>query len=165
MQPNSNLFDPVILIADDREDDVLLTRQALLRANVLNPLQVARDGEEAIHYLEGSGRFENRAEYPLPDLLLLDLNMPKVNGFEVLRWVRAHPSLKTLRIVVLSTSSEPSDIDKAHELGANAYIVKALDFKRYCAMIEATVFFWLELTQAPSVRRPGNGCQQAAGAQ
>ncbi len=162
MQPNSSLFEPVILVADDREDDIVLTRQALVRANVLNPLQVARDGEEAIQYLEGVGRFGNRAEYPLPDLMLLDLNMSRMSGFEVLRWVRAHQTLKALRIVVLSTSSDPADIDKAHELGANAFLVKVSDFKTYCRMLEAAVFFWFELCRAPSVRRPGNGQQVEA---
>jgi CheY-like chemotaxis protein len=161
MQPRSTLFEPVILVADDQEDDVILTRQALVRANVLNPLQVARDGEEAIQYLLGTGKFENRAEYPLPDLMLLDLNMPRMNGFEVLRWVRSHPTLRGLRIVVVSTSADSHDIDRAHELGANAFLVKVGDFKKYCAMLQAAVFFWLEITEAPLVRRPGQRLTEA----
>jgi len=159
MQPRSSLLEPVILIADDQEDDVILTKQALVRANVLNPLQVARDGQEAMEYLLGTGKFENRAEYPLPDLMLLDLNMPRMNGFELLRWVRSHPTLRALRIVVVSTSADSRDIDRAHELGANAFLVKVGDFRKYCTMLQAAVFFWLEITSAPVVRRPGNDWQ------
>ena len=159
MQPTNMVFEPVILAADDREDDIELTRQALVRANVLNPLQVARDGEEAIQYLEGTGRFSNRAEYPLPDLMLLDLKMPKLNGFEVLQWVRSHPTLKGLRIVVLTTSEEDSDIDRSYQLGANAFLVKPCDFKRYCMLIEATLFFWLQLVRSPSICRRASGLE------
>lgn len=162
MQPRSTLFEPVILVADDQEDDIILTRQALVRANVLNPLQVARDGQEAIEYLLGTGKFENRSEYPLPDLMFLDLNMPRMNGFEVLRWVRSHPTLRGLRIVVVSTSADSRDIDRAHELGANAFLVKVGDFRKYCTMLQAAVFFWLEITVAPLVRRPGNDWQPAS---
>jgi len=157
VQPTNMIFEPVILAADDREDDIELTKHALLKANVLNPLQVARDGEEAIQYLEGVGKFSNRAEYPLPDLMLLDLSMPKLTGFDVLHWVRSHPSLKALRIVVLTTSAETTDVDRAYALGANAFLVKPIDFKRYCMMIEATVFFWLELGRSPSISRQANG--------
>src|SRR5204863_3408020 len=94
----------VILLADDRDDDILLIRKALQRGDVLNPLQVVRDGDETIAYLSGEGKYANRAEYPVPDLLLLDLKMPGKDGFEVLRWIRRRPGLSALRVVVLTSS-------------------------------------------------------------
>src|SRR5690242_9739823 len=101
----------VILLAEDSETDVLLTRRAFAKANLLNPLHVVSDGEEAIAYLAGEGRYANRAEYPLPELLLLDLKMPKKNGLEVLQWVRDQPGLRGLRIVVLTTSDLAQDVN------------------------------------------------------
>ena len=149
-QPSS---ESVILLADDREDDVLLTRHAFDRARVVNPVFVTHDGEETVAYLQGKGKFFNRDEYPLPDLLLLDLHMPKLDGFEVLNWVRNHPTLHSLRIVVLTTSDQAIDIDRAYELGANSFVVKVLDFKKYCAIMERMMAFWLQASSAPSVWR------------
>src|SRR4051812_33029458 len=96
----------LILIAEDREDDVLLIRRSLERARVLNPIQIVRNGEETISYLQGEGKFANRDEYPLPSLLLLDLKMPRTDGFEVLRWIRQQPALKALRVIVLTSSED-----------------------------------------------------------
>ena len=158
MKPKVQSGDGVILVVDDREDDVLLTKQALVRANVSNPVHVACDGEEAIQYLEGTGKFGNRDEYPLPDLVLLDLNMPKVDGFEVLQWIRSHPVLRNLRTIVLTTSERLNDINRAYELGANSFVVKAPDFKNYCRMMETTMAFWLKLSRAPSLQRPAAMC-------
>src|ERR1051326_7062364 len=114
----------VILLAEDREDDVLLIRRAFNKANLLNPLHVVQDGEEAIAYLKGEGQYANRAEYPLPSLLLLDLKMPRKNGFEVLQWIRQQPSLSALRVVVLTSSSEIQDVNMAYRLGSNSFLVK-----------------------------------------
>ena len=91
----------VVLLVEDNEEDVILLRRAFLRARVLNPLLVVRDGEEAIYYLEGSGRYANRMEFPSPSVVLLDLNLPGIGGFDVLRWVRNQPGLRKLRVVVL----------------------------------------------------------------
>src|SRR6185436_19786504 len=101
----------VILLAEDREDDVLLIRKAFERAHIPNPLYVVNDGEEVIAYLKGEGKFSNRAEYPLPDLVLLDLKMPRVNGFEVLAWIRQQPTLSSLRVLVLTSASEMRDVN------------------------------------------------------
>src|SRR5258705_8683596 len=111
----------VILLAEDREDDIALIRKAFARAYVLNPLQVVRDGEEAIAYLSGEGKYSNRAEYPLPDLLLLDLKMPRIDGFEVLKWIREQPGLSALRVVVLTSSEDIRDVNVAYRLGANSF--------------------------------------------
>src|SRR5215475_12782626 len=96
----------VILLAEDEEDYVLLIRSAFAKANIPNPLYVVSNGQEAISYLKGDGKYANRAEYPLPDLFLLDLKMPRVNGFEVLQWLRSQPGLAPLRVLVLTSSEE-----------------------------------------------------------
>src|SRR5260370_9232565 len=95
----------VILLAEDRYDDIFLIRRAFEKGGLLNPLQVVRNGEEVVAYLKGEGKFANRAEYPLPQLLLLDLKMPLMDGFDVLPWLRPHPSLRALRIDVLTSSA------------------------------------------------------------
>src|SRR5258705_12172576 len=113
----------VILLAEDREDDILLVQRAFAKGEIANPLFVVRDGDEAICYLSGIGKYGNRAEYPLPDLLLLDLKMPRTDGFEVLRWVRQQPGLSALRIVVLTSSENIRDVNQAYRLGANSFLV------------------------------------------
>src|SRR5215468_1259772 len=103
----------VILLAEDREDDIFLIRKAMRAAKIINPLQIVRDGEEAIAYLKGEGKYANRAEYPLPELVLLDLKMPRVDGFEVIRWIREQAGLMALRIVVLTSSEQLPDVNTA----------------------------------------------------
>src|SRR5438270_6092379 len=107
----------VILLAEDDADHVFLIRHAFSHANLLNPLQVVRDGDEVLAYLKGEGKFSNRAEYPLPSLILLDLKMPRKSGFEVLQWIRQQPGLSTMRIVVLTSSEDIKDVNQAYALG------------------------------------------------
>jgi CheY-like chemotaxis protein len=142
----------VILLAEDLEDDVLLIRRAFTKAGVQNPLFVVHDGEEAIQYLQGEGKFANRAEYPLPDLTLLDLKMPRKDGFEVLEWVRQQPTLRGLRIVVLTSSKEIRDVDRAYQLGANSVLVKPAEFTN---LVEISQFLggFLRLSQTPRTAR------------
>src|SRR5262249_7704465 len=101
----------VILLAEDREDDILLITEAFSRAWIDNPIQVVRDGEEAINYLDGKGKYAVRSEYPLPTLLLLDLKMPRADGFDVLQWIRSQPSLSNLVVVVLTSSEDIRDVN------------------------------------------------------
>src|SRR4030081_1713917 len=121
----------VILLVEDRPDDVVLIRRAFLKGNIINPLFVVYDGEEAIAYLSGEGKYANREEYPLPDLLLLDLKMPQKDGFEVLQWIRDQPGLKSLRVVVLTSSEDLHEVNHAYELGANSFLVKPLEFENF----------------------------------
>jgi CheY-like chemotaxis protein len=146
---------PVVLVADDNEDDVLALRHALRRAGIDVPLQIVEDGEEAIAYLRGVGKFSNRAEFPLPDLFLLDLRMPKIDGFEVLEWLRQQPSLAPLRTIVLTTSDAFFDVDRAFALGANSFLTKSMDLLDFGNILEATFNYWLKTTRAPHVHRPG----------
>jgi CheY-like chemotaxis protein len=145
----------VILLAEDSEDDVLILRKALARVGLECPLQVVRDGEEAIAYLRGVGRFANRSEYPLPDLFLLDLKMPRRDGFEVLQWLRQQPSLAPLRTIVLTTSQDICDVDRAYALGANSFLTKPVDLPDFGNTLEETFNYWLKTTRAPQVNRPG----------
>jgi two-component system response regulator len=142
------------MLAEDREDDIVLIKRAFADANITNPLQVVRDGEEVITYLSGIGRYANRVEYPLPDLLLLDLKMPRVDGFEVLRWVRAQPTLSCLRVIVLTASEDIRDANVAYRLGANSFLVKPLDFQNVIALAKAMHDYWLQASKAPQISRP-----------
>src|SRR5947209_15641370 len=144
----------VILLAEDREEEVLLLRRAFARANFLNPLHVVSNGEEAIAYLQGEGRYANRSEYPLPSLVLLDLKMPRKTGFEVLSWIRQQPTLCALRVVVLTASDAISDVNRAYQLGANSFLVKPVDFARFVEVTHALKGYWLWMSKEPEIGRP-----------
>lgn len=113
-----------ILLAEDREDDVILMRQAFAKAGVGSRLHVVCDGAEAKAYLEGNGEYRDRTAYPFPHLMLLDVNMPRVNGFEVLEWIRRQPGWSCLLVHMLSASIREADMVRAYEAGANSYAVK-----------------------------------------
>jgi len=139
----------IILLAEDREDDVLLIRRAFQKADILNPIYVVGDGQEAIAYLAGEGKYANRAEYPLPDLLLLDLKMPRMDGFQVLTWIRQQPSFSTLRVVVLTSSEDFGDVNLAYKQGANSFLVKPLDFESFIETARIVREYWLVLDKSP----------------
>lgn len=144
----------VILLVEDEEDDVLLIKRAFEKAMIPNPLYVVWNGQEAIAYLMGVGVYSNRAEFPLPDLLLLDLKMPRVDGFEVLKWVRQQPALAALRILVLTSSQDLHDVNQAYRLGANSFLVKPLDFEDVIQLSVSIQQFWLKASKAPEISRP-----------
>ena len=144
----------VILLVEDRLDDVSLITRSLQKAGVVNPLQVVRNGEDAIAYLKGEGKFANRDEFPLPELVLLDLKMPGIDGFEVLSWIRMEPGLSGLRVVVLTSSEQIKDVNRAYALGANSFLVKPMDFNHYVEMGAFIYDYWLDASKAPeTVRR------------
>ena len=143
----------LILIADDSDDDVHFIRRAFDRSGLINPIFVVNDGQQAINYLKGEGRFSNRDEYPLPSLLLLDLKMPNKNGFEVLEWIRKQSSVKSLRVVVLTNSGMTSDINRAYRLGANSFMVKPVDKDQFFAITDAIRGYWLWLSESPDLER------------
>jgi len=140
-----------ILLADDDENDVFFLQRAFTQAQVSPPLHRVHDGEEAIDYLRGEGDFYDRAKYPLPQLMLLDLKMPRKNGFEVLAWVRSQAGLKRLPVIVLSSSNEYPDINRAYDLGANTYLVKPVKFESFLKMMEALKTYWLMLAEKPNL--------------
>lgn len=135
---------PVILLVEDNPDDVLLARRAVRKAALPVSMQVADDGDEAVAYLGGSGRFVERSRYPLPALVLLDLKLPKRPGLEVLRWVRSRPELDTTPVVVLTSSSEDEDIQQAYALGANSYLQKPVAFNGLVQLLGVLDLYWLK---------------------
>lgn len=139
-----------ILLVEDNEDDVLITCSALLRAGVSNPVRSVGDGEAVLAYLQGEGEFADRRRYPLPVLLLLDLNLPKRAGLEVLEWVRKQPGLKRLTVQILTASGRAVDVARASELGANAYLIKPSKFEDLVALFKA----WHALAQFQAFSMP-----------
>ncbi|HWH68561.1 MAG TPA: response regulator [Candidatus Sulfotelmatobacter sp.] len=118
---------PAILVAEDDPDDLFLLMRALVKSGITIPAHFVHDGREVIDYLLGEPPYQDRTAYPLPSLLLLDLMMPRLNGFEVLTWLQLQPGLRRLPVVVLSGSDRQPDIDRAHALGASVYVVKPQD--------------------------------------
>ena len=140
----------VFLLAEDSESDVALMKQAFAKAGVINRLCVVSGGDEVIAYLKGEAPYNDPATYRLPFVLLLDLNMPGKNGFEVLQWVRAQPTLKRLIVIILTASSRAADADLAFDLGANFYLTKPGQFKELEDMTRC-LSSWLQLNHFPSV--------------
>ena len=139
-----------ILLAEDSADDVLLIRMAFKKAGFSNPIQVVSDGEKAIQYLRGEGPYADRNQFPVPQILLLDLKMPLLNGFDVLAWIRQRAEWKCLPIIVITTSFYGPDIDQAYELGANSFLTKPAHFDEFVATIKQMGHFWLGHTILPA---------------
>lgn len=127
---------PVILLAEDQQTEALLVQRALGAVDLARFLRIVSDGEQAIAYLEGTGEFSNRLGFPLPNLFLLDLKMPRKDGFEVLEWVRARHEFNSLPVVVLSTSNNVYDIKNAYDRGASAYYVKPVAFNKFVELMK-----------------------------
>ena len=141
-----------VLLAEDEPNDALLIQRAFRKAGVANATQVVADGDGAIAYLAGTGPYADRDRYPLPALLLLDLKMPRMSGFDVLAWLRAQPGLRRLPVVVLTSSRESTDINRAHELGANSYLVKPVAFESLLEIVRTLSRYWLVLSEKPDLR-------------
>lgn len=134
-----------ILLVEDNPDDVELTRLAFAEAKIANRLVVVGDGAEALDYLFGRGRHEGRDPADLPSLVLLDLNLPKVDGREVLQAIRGEERTRTLPVVVLTTSTEPFDVEASYALGVNSYIQKPVDFEQFVWAVKQVGLYWLVL--------------------
>ncbi len=137
-----------ILLAEDNPNDVELILAAFKEANFLNEIQVTHDGEEALDFLYRRGAYTGRTG-PQPAVILLDLKMPKVDGREVLRQVRADPQLRHLPVVILTSSREESDLLASYELGVNAFVVKPVDFQDFISAVGKLGFFWALLNEPP----------------
>jgi len=138
-----------VLVVDDDEDGLLLLQLAFTEAGISNPIQTLRNGFEAIDYLKGDGPYSDRAKYPLPCFMLLDLKMPSCSGFEVLAWRQTQKNLQRFPIIVFSSSNLQPDIQRAMELGATAYSVKPLDFNNLVTMAKEFRKQWLEPDTKP----------------
>ncbi len=139
----------VILLVEDNPDDEALTLRAFKKSNVLNDVVVARDGVEALDYLFGEGKYEGRDTSVQPELVLLDLKLPKIDGLEVLRRLRADPRTELLPIVILTSSSEEQDMIQGYSLGANSYVRKPVDFVQFYDAVRQLGVYWLVINESP----------------
>ena len=137
-----------VLLVEDSENDIFLTRLAFKSAGFNCPLHEVHNGEEAIAYLKGEGSYSDRNTFPLPAVVLMDLNMPRKNGFDVLKWVRTQPQLRRMTVIILSASMQPEDVEQAFDLGANSFLVKPNAIGDLTNMIRC-VRDWLQYNHFP----------------
>lgn len=135
-----------ILLIEDNPMDIDLTRKAFARRNLTNPIEVARDGEEALAWIT---RWEAGEGHPT--VILMDLKLPKIDGLEVLRQLKSHPVFCTIPVIVLTTSSEDSDVQTAYQLGANSYIVKPVNFDKFMKVAEQIELYWTVINKPPTI--------------
>lgn len=133
-----------ILLVEDNEDDVFLMKRALKTAQISNPLHIVEDGQQAVDYLAGAGKFADREQHPFPAVVFLDLKLPMKDGLEVLRWIRSQEKFENLVVLVLTSSNEPSDLKRAYSLGANSYLVKPPTAAQLVDLAKAFKWYWLE---------------------
>lgn len=147
------MLSQAIMLVEDNPDDEALTLRALRRNNILNEIVVMRDGVEAIEYLLGNGLDDSHLSRALPQLILLDLKLPKVDGLEVLRSIRTHERTRLLPIVILTSSKEDQDLLAGYSLGANSYVIKPVDFVQFSEAIRQLGLYWLVLNEPPPAKR------------
>ncbi len=143
-----------VLLVEDDPNDIVLTRRAFRKAELPEPIAVAEDGEQAVAYLGATGEFADRRAHPLPDLVLLDLKLPRMSGLEVLAWLRKQPGLQRMPVVVLTSSRETADVNRAYELGANSYLLKPVTFDSLAKIVSDLDRYWGALNVLPEVNRP-----------
>ncbi|AQP99223.1 two-component system response regulator [Pseudoalteromonas aliena] len=148
--PYSKVKPITILMADDDEDDRLLTQDALAESRVLNDLHFVEDGVELLEYLERRGKFADKAVSPRPGLILLDLNMPRMDGREALEAIKANPNLKGIPVVILTTSKQEEDMVKGYNLGAASYITKPVTFDGLVELMKTLGKYWVEFVELPA---------------
>jgi CheY-like chemotaxis protein len=139
----------VFLLVEDSQNDIELLRRAFAKCRVMNPLQVVKNGAEAMAYLAGAGRYRNRQEFPLPKIVLLDIKMPGVSGLEVLKWIREQRSLSGIRVIMLTSSDAVRDVNEAYRLGANSFLMKPNDFDDLVKLTQAIQGYWVWTDTGP----------------
>lgn len=146
-EPNRNA---TVLLVEDDDNDIVLMQRAIYRAGVAVDLHFVRDGEQAIMYLAGNGPYADQERHPLPILIFLDLKLPRRSGHEVLKWVRAQKVLKRIPVIILTSSMEPEDINKAYDLGANSCLYKPVTFEPLADAMKALETYWIRINQGPN---------------
>jgi CheY-like chemotaxis protein len=144
-----------ILVADDDADDRLMIHDALKENRLANDLHFVEDGEDLMHYLHGRGKYEDRTTYPLPGLILLDLNMPRMDGREALREIKGDEHLRGIPVVVLTTSKAEEDIYRTYNLGVNSFITKPVTFDSLVVITRELGRYWFEIVELPASARAG----------
>jgi len=139
----------IILLVEDNSSDIGLTQRALAKSHIANDMVVAEDGQEALDYLFAGGKYTGRDVKETPALVLLDLKLPRVDGLEVLRRIRADERTKRIPVVILTTSKEEQDVAQSYDLGANSYIRKPVDFKQFVESVERLGLYWLVMNEPP----------------
>lgn len=142
----------VILMADDDEDDRMMTQEALEQSRVLNDLQFVKDGQELLDYLRRENGFEDEELYPMPNIILLDLNMPRVDGRAALKLLKEDPDLRRIPVVILTTSKAEEDMLKGYDLGAASYITKPVGFEDLIQLMQILGSYWLEFVVLPDTK-------------
>ena len=142
-----------ILLVEDEENDAALVQMAFKRSKIVNPLHWAKDGLDAIAYLNGDGPYADRKLYPFPEIMILDLKMPRMSGLELLAWIREHPQFRVIPTIIMTSSQQDADIEKAYSLGANTYMIKPSSFEELARMVSLAREYW-EVSVKPKPKRP-----------
>jgi CheY-like chemotaxis protein len=143
---------PTLLIVEDNEDDIFFVERIFRQIGARCELRFARDGIEAIDYLSGKGAFHDRTKYPMPTIILMDLKMPRRNGFEVLEWMHNQPEIRLIPTIVVTSSTLQEDVTKAYRLGANAVMNKPVDKDSLLQMLKSFHIYWTDFVEMPEVK-------------
>lgn len=146
-----------ILHVEDDDDDFFFVQRAAKTIGLTCKITRACDGQEALDYLSGEGSFSNRKEFPIPSLVLLDMKLPRMMGMEVLRWIRANPELRSLVVIVFSSSPVTNDVDNAYDLGVNSFLVKPSGMDKFEHVLRLIRDYWLKVSELPSVSHSPEG--------
>src|SRR5688500_18793851 len=143
---------PTLLIVEDSENDIFFIERIFKQLEARCELRFARDGVEAVDYLAGKGRFKDRAHFPMPTIILMDLKMPRMNGFEVLEWMQTQPEIKLIPTIVVTSSTLQEDVTRAYQLGANAVMNKPVDKDSLTQMLKTFHVYWTDFVELPEVK-------------
>ena len=146
-----------ILLVEDEASDAALVQRAFQKAKILNPVIHLRNGDEALGYLAGVGKYTDRIQHPLPALIMLDLKLPGMTGLQLLQWMRTHRQVRRIPVVVLTQDENPTTINAAYDLGANSYLVKPGDPAEVARLVEAIQRYWMEMNQPPPLVMEAEG--------
>lgn len=139
----------VILLVEDNPEDVKITRRAFEKGHIKNNMYVVRDGQEALDFLYHQGEYTDESKAPRPDLILLDINLPRVNGIDILKRLKGDPNLRRIPITMLTISDRDEDIIRSYDLGVNSYITKPVDFGKFFEAVKTHHFYWTAITELP----------------